>query len=204
MHGLALSLPASALAVFFCLGSFITTPQFVCISSLLLLLLTMPPKPKDKGKKGMGDTVSAPSTKHTKKATKCSQVPVTPVQELAQTVEDEDVASTQETMSQKLETMMEMLVDLSHRVKASKNQQRNRAASLIASPCTSHPDGGRAQHQCHLHKIQTCPRQSHGWWSRDFNNFLLSKQAAQMRDHPVSRSSQQQGGTDHSSQVCTI
>ena len=52
--------------------------------------------------KGKRDYVSAASTKQNKKATKSSQVPDRPVQELAQTTEDEDSASTQEEMSQKL------------------------------------------------------------------------------------------------------
>ena len=54
------------------LGGFITTPQLVFVSSLLLI--TMAPKSKSKGKKANGAKVSVPSMKQAKKAAKHKQV----------------------------------------------------------------------------------------------------------------------------------
>ena len=53
--------------------------------SLLIPLLTMPPKTKGKAKKAKGASASAPSTKQVKKATKHCQVPETLVQGLVVT-----------------------------------------------------------------------------------------------------------------------
>ena len=46
-------------------------------------------------------------------------------------------------MAQKMDLMMEMLLDLFHRVKASETQQRDWAASPLTSPSTSHAERRR-------------------------------------------------------------
>ena len=98
------------------LGGFITTSQLVFVSS------------KSKGKKAKRATVSVSLMKQAKKATKCSQVPLTPMQDMGQTTEEEESASGQDVMSPKLDTMMEMFVDLSHRVQTTEDKQTEKAA----------------------------------------------------------------------------
>ena len=85
----------------------------------------MSPKTKGKAKKAKGASASASLTKQMKKAPKHSQVPKTFVQGLGVTegdeegwmTEDEVSATTQGAMAQKMNSMMEMLMDLCHRVK---------------------------------------------------------------------------------------
>ena len=80
--------------------------------------------------------MSLSQAKRVKKAVGCKQVPVTPIQDLGQTSDDQ--ASSQDIVSQKLD-MMNMLIDLSSRVQAIEDQEREQAASPAARPSTSHP-----------------------------------------------------------------
>ena len=93
----------------------------------------MPPKSKSKGKKAKGATVSVSLMKLSKKAARCNQVPTTPVLELGQTTEGEDPFSSEDRVSQQLTTMMKML-DLSHRVQATKSQQGDKVVSAYTQP----------------------------------------------------------------------
>ena len=83
----------------------------------------MPPKPKSKGKKTKGVTVSVSLTKRTKRAARCNQVPVIPVQALDQTLQEDDPASGQNGVSEKLE-MIWVLVALSIRIQATEDKQK--------------------------------------------------------------------------------
>ena len=87
------------------------------------------------------------SVSSTKSATGHKWVPAIPVQDLNQITED--VTSGHDELSQKLEVMLRMLVDLSSRVQATKDQQMEVVASPTASPSTSRPDGRRAA-KCQL------------------------------------------------------
>ena len=78
--------------------------------------------------------------KQTKKATNHRRVPETLAQDPALTenvegwrTEDEVCTTTQKARTQKMDLMMEMLLDLCHCVKASETQQRDRAASPLTS-----------------------------------------------------------------------
>ena len=67
------------------LSNFVTTPHSVLSSQLLL---TMPTKSKNTGKKAKGATVTVSPMKLSKKAARYSQVPAAPVQDLEQTTEE--------------------------------------------------------------------------------------------------------------------
>ena len=96
-----------------------------------MLFLQCLPKTKGNAKKANRVSSSAPVMKQAKKTVKHSQVPET----LAQynvpganrkwrrmPTEDEVFTTTQEAMAQKMDAMMEMLLDLSHNLKASEIQ----------------------------------------------------------------------------------
>ena len=74
------------------------------------------PTTKSKSKKDKGMTLSVSPAKRAKKAPGRKQVPINTVQDLDLTTEEEDVAIGQDGVSQKLETMMRMVADLSSRV----------------------------------------------------------------------------------------
>ena len=130
-------------------GSFITIPQLDFIFTSTSYNASQ--IKKSKGKKAKGATVSVSLMKLAKKDARCSQVSVTPVQDLGLITEEEGSATSRDRMSQKLETMMEMLVDLSHRIQAIEYQQMEKAASptALASPSTSHADRRWTVVQCH-------------------------------------------------------
>ena len=64
---------------------------------------------------------------------------VTPIQDLSQTSEEEDQSSSQDVVSHKLDMMINMLIDLSSRVQATENHQREMGASPAASPSIPQP-----------------------------------------------------------------
>ena len=130
------------------LGSVLTTSHLILSP---YLLLTMPPKSKRKD--NTGATVSVSLIKRAKKATKHSQVPVTPIQDLDQTIEEDSPASGQDGVSQTLHTMTKMLVDLSNRVQGTEDQQKEKAASPTARPSNSHHNRRRAV-RCQLSSTQ--------------------------------------------------
>ena len=118
-----------------------------------MLFLQCLPKLKVKLRKQKGASSSA-VTKQTKKATKQSRVPETPGHVLVLTedeegwpTEDEVAITTREVMAQKMDSMVKMLLDLSHCLKSSKTQQRDRTASPLVSLPTSRTDRRRACNQ---------------------------------------------------------
>ena len=74
-----------------------------------------------------------------------NHVPVTPAHSLDQTLEEDDPASGQDGVSEKLETMMWMLVDFSRRVQDIDDKQKN-VSSPKVSPYTSHADRRAIHH----------------------------------------------------------
>ena len=93
-----------------------------------------------------GATVSISLTKRAKKADNHRQISATPVQDMNLMTEEEEAAPSQDEVLQKLEAMMWMLVDLSSRVQAMEDQQREGAVSPTVSSSTSHPIR-RTRHQ---------------------------------------------------------
>ena len=123
----------------FAIGSILNNSQLSCVC-FSNLLLTMPPKPKGKGKKSKGVTVSVCSAKRVRKTVKCNQAPVTPTQALGESLAESDPASSQVPVSEQLEMIMHMLVDLSNRVQDSEDQSREKATTSSISPSTSRAD----------------------------------------------------------------
>ena len=83
----------------------------------------MPPKTNGKSRKTKGASATAPFKKQTKKATKHAQAPEHIEENLGSTdgedaglTRDEAIPATQEAMAQKMDSMMVMLFDLSHKV----------------------------------------------------------------------------------------
>ena len=108
--------------------------SILSIFTLLLQLLTMSSKTKGKAKKAKGASASVPSTKQSKKATIRNQVPETLAQGLAVTdTEDEVSPTSEEVMAQNMDSMMEMIMDLSHRANGTETQQRDWAYSPLPS-----------------------------------------------------------------------
>ena len=115
----------------------VSSPHLIQFHIHNLILCTMPPKSTSKGEKLKGATVSVSLMELSKKATRCSHVSATPVQDLGRTTEEEDPTRGKDGVSHQLKTMMKMLVNLSKMVQATKSQQREKAVSLTASPSTS-------------------------------------------------------------------
>ena len=117
-----------------------------------------------------------------KKATKRCQVPETLAQGLVVTdTEDDDSSTTQEVMAQKMGSLMKMLMDLSHRVKATETQQRDRATSSIASPSISHTDVRRAEHQMTPTQDPDQSEEVRRRLAQRFQQFPSVRQSPQMR-----------------------
>ena len=77
-------------------------------------------------------------TQRPKKAGSHRHISATTVQDLNLTIEEE-AAPSQDELSQKIQAMMRMLADLSNRVKATEDQQREVVVSPTVSPSSSHP-----------------------------------------------------------------
>ena len=114
-----------------------------------------------------------PSQRGLRKQLDAKQVPVTSIQDLDQTSE-EDQASDQDVVSQKLDIMMNMLIDLSRRIQATEDHQREMAASPAASPPTSHPGRRRAR------RHQPWPTEE-----RDLPRKVRQMVAKRLRQYPI-------------------
>ena len=96
-------------------------------------------KPKGNGTKSRGVTLSASPTKPVRKAAGCNQAPAPLTQDLDETVTEEEPASSQ--VQDKLETMMNMLFDLSSRlqsIKAGLEERREKVTTCMLSTAASH------------------------------------------------------------------
>ena len=125
-------------------GSFLTTSPLWF--AFCLWLLTMPPKPRGKGKRSNGVFVSVSPVKQARKAVQWNHVPVATTRVLEKSlIESEDPVSGQDSVSQKLETRMTMLIDLASRVKATENQVREKTATSPVSLSTIWANRRRAQ-----------------------------------------------------------
>ena len=121
------------------------TSTSLCLQ-FLYLSFTIPTK-KGKFKKVKGATVSVSPTKRGNKAGNHRRLSATPVQDLNLMMDKEDAAPPQDELAQNLEVMMRMLTDLTSRVRAMENQQREVVASPSVSQTTFRPVRRRARHQ---------------------------------------------------------
>ena len=100
----------------------------------------MPPKTMGLARKNKGAIVTTPSKKQRKKAAKWAQAPVAPGKDLAATdwetdgIGDKAVPTLRDEMVQRMDNMMAMIRDLTHKIYGSDPQQMERATLPLGSP----------------------------------------------------------------------
>ena len=105
-----------------------------------------------KGKKTRGAYPFASPSKRTRKSVRWKQVPASITQALEETVFDEDLHCSSQTMDTNLDSIMNMLIDMSSRLQAKEETMQQMTAEMAATPTMSpsitRVDWGRAR-VCH-------------------------------------------------------
>ena len=131
------------------------------------------PTNKGKVKKVKGAMVSVSPTKKGKKAGSRRWGSATTVQDLNLAMDEKDAGLGQDEFAQKIEVMMRRPTDLTSRVQATEDQQREVAASPSDSQSTSHPVRRRA-------RCQLSPSQE-----PDLSDEVRQRIAKRMRQLPI-------------------
>ena len=142
-------------------------------------------------------TVSVSLAKRARKAIQCNQVPVATTQALVESlIEGSNPVSGQDPVSQKLETIMTMLIDLMRRIRATENHVREKVTTSPIShyflgqptdgPCSSsvplqEPDLSKAVRERVAKRLQQLPMM--GTTTTDRDSSVKEEHPAQQHRH---------------------